>query len=214
MLVHFFFYGPKENGENSVNPYAVILIEGLSYIVVFGGLIWLRREGLSRQFVVEGLAITTICVAIGLLTGYTIAPVPFLTLIYLVTLRARLLVEVGNFLLARRRQDAAISLYHLAMKLRPDLTSRAIVLINEGLAHLFRGEPKRAISSLRTALEAKLSPKYESACRYGLGLAHHRAGEEAEAVRQLKEAIEVCPNSIYARQAQRALETGEKANAE
>lgn len=201
-----------------MNPVLILLLEGLLFILIFGGLSWVRGEGLSSQFAVEGLAVTALCVVVAIATDFIINPVLFLAFIYLVTMRARLLVDLGNLLMGRGHPGAAISLYRLAMRLKPDFTGRMIVIINHGVAQLRQGKTEEAISSLRTALEAKpggrLSPKYEAACHYNLGLACRRTGKEAEAIRQFNEAIDALPSSIYALHAKVALEAKREASGE
>jgi len=201
-----------------VNPILILLLEGLLFILIFGGLSWLRGEGLPNQFAVEGLGVTALCVVVAIATDFIIDPILFLASIYLVTMRARWLVDLGNFLLVRGHPNRALSFYRLAMGLKPDSTGRAIALINSGVAQLRQGKAEEAISSLRAALEAKpegrLSPKCEAACHYNLGLACRRVGKEAEATRQFNEAIDVLPSSIYALQAQAALEKRQRAAGE
>ena len=64
-----------------MNPHLLIVTIGLFYIVVFGGMSVLRREGLSAQFAFEVLGITGLVEAGALLTGTTVNPVLFLVLI-------------------------------------------------------------------------------------------------------------------------------------
>lgn len=192
-----------------MNPLLVTLLVGLLYILIFGGLSLLRREGLSNQFAFEGLAITSAAVLFSLLTSISLNPILFLVIIYLITMRSRLLVDVGNFLASRGRREAALSVYRWALKLWPDCASQAVVLINRGVVELQQGRLRAAIASLEKALGAKklghLGLKYEAACRYNLGLAYGRSGRESEASRELNEVVDLFPTSIYALQARRAL---------
>lgn len=193
-----------------MNPMLLTLLVGLLYILVFGGMSLLRREGLSNQFAFEGLAITAAAVFFSLATGIPPKPILFLVIIYLVTMRARLLVDVGNFLASRGRHVTALSLYEWVLRLWPDRASRAVVLINRGVVELKQNCLKAAIASLEEALGAReygrLGLKYEAACRYNLGLAYGRSQRESEASRELNEVIDLFPTSIYALQARRALE--------
>lgn len=193
-----------------MNPHLLIAIIGLSYIVIFGGMSILRREGLSNQFAFEVLGITALVEAGALLTGTMVNPILFLILIYLLSTRARLLVDLANLLSGRGRQRDAISLLQLALRLYPDQTTRLIVLVNMGIVQLRRQSPESAQALLELVLEeAKgggLGLKYEAACRYNLGLALQRQGKEAEAVRQFNETIDTFPNSIYSKAAEQALE--------
>lgn len=193
-----------------MNPHLLIAIIGLSYIVIFGGMSILRREGLSNQFAFEVLGITALVEAGALLTGTMVNPILFLILIYLLSTRARLLVDLANLLSGRGRQRDAIWLLQLALRLYPDQTTRLIVLVNMGIVQLRRQNPASAQALLELVLEeAKgggLGLKYEAACRYNLGLALQRQGKEAEAVRQFNETIDTFPNSIYSKAAEQALE--------
>jgi len=193
-----------------MNPHLLIITIGLCYIVIFGGMSVLRREGLSTQFALEVLAITALVEAGALLTGTPINPILFLVFIYLISMRVRLLVDLANLLSGRGRQRDAISLLQLALRLFPDRSTRLIVLVNMGTVQLRRENPQSAQALLESVLEeAKgggLGIKYEAACRYNLGVALQRQSKEAEAVRYFNETIGTFPNSLYAVAAQRALE--------
>jgi tetratricopeptide (TPR) repeat protein len=193
-----------------MNPHLLIVTVGLFYIVIFGGMSLIRREGLSNQFAFEVLGITALVVAGALLTGTTVNPILFLALIYLLSMRIRLLVDLANLLSARGRQRDAISLLQLALRLFPDRTTRLIVLVNMGIVQLRRQNPESAQALFESVLEegtgGGLGIKYEAACRYNLGLALQRQGKEAEAVRQFNEAVGVFPSSIYSKAAEQALE--------
>lgn len=194
-----------------MNPHLLIAIVGLCYIAVFGGLSMIRREGLSNQFAFEVLGITALVEAGALLTGTTVNPILFLAATYLLSMRARLLVDLANLLSARGRQRDAISLLQTALRLFPDRSTRLIVLVNMGIVQLRRQNPESAQALLESVLEEEaksggLGIKYEAACCYNLGLALKRQGKEAEAVRHFNEAIGVFPSSIYGRAAERALE--------
>jgi tetratricopeptide (TPR) repeat protein len=192
-----------------VNPILLTFLLGLLYVLIFGGLSLLRREGLSNRFALEGLAITAAASGFSLVTSIPFSPVLFLVIIYLVTMRARLLVDVGNFLASRGRRGTALAVYRWAVSLRPNRAGRAVVLINRGVVELQQGRLEAAIASLEEALGARqhgrLGLKYEAACRYNLGLAYGRSGRESEAIRELNEVVSLFPISIYGRQAGQAL---------
>jgi tetratricopeptide (TPR) repeat protein len=192
-----------------MNSMLLTPLVGLLYILIFGGLSLLRREGLSNQFALEGLAITAAAALFSLAVGMPLNPILFLAIIYLVTMRVRLLVDVGNFLAGRGRRETALSIYEWALSLWPNRASRAVVLINRGVVELQQGRLEAAIASLEEALGAgehgRLGLKYEAACRYNLGLAYGRSGRESEASREFNEVVSLFPTSIYARQAERAL---------
>jgi tetratricopeptide (TPR) repeat protein len=193
-----------------MNSHLLIVTVGLCYVVIFGGISVLRREGLSTQFALEVLGITALVEAGVLLTDSTINPVLFLILIYLLSMRARILVDAANLLSARGRQRDAISLLQLALSLFPDRATRMIVMTNLGIVQLRRQNPESAQALLESVLEEAqgggLDIKYEAACRYNLGLALQRQDKETEAIRHFNEAIEAFPDSLYSQAAERALE--------
>ncbi|MBN1641044.1 MAG: hypothetical protein JXA09_07400 [Anaerolineae bacterium] len=190
----------------SVHPSLLILLVGLLYILAFGGLSLLRRQGLSFRFAVEGLVITG---AGALLAAFfPVSPLLVLVVVYLVTMRVRLLVDLGNWLTTRRQYGRALAVYRVAARLWPDLAGAKLVQINRGVTELGMREPARAYHTLSGALadeEVRLGAKYLSAGYYNLGLACRRTGREQEAVRRFNEAIDALPNSLYAYAAQQAL---------
>jgi tetratricopeptide (TPR) repeat protein len=193
--------------EMNIHPSLLILLVGLLYILGFGALSLLRRQGLSFRFAVEGLVITG---AGALLTYFSLPlpPVLVLVVLYLVTMRVRLLVDLGNWFTSRRQYGQALATYRVAARLWPDLAGLQIVLINRGVAELGMREPETAYRTLTEALageEVRLGAKYLSAGYYNLGLACRRTGREQEAVRRFNEAIDALPHSLYAYAAQQAL---------
>jgi len=192
-----------------ISPYLILPLISLFFVLVFGGLSLLRREGLSNQFAFEVLILTGLALLLSWGLGVIINPIFFLIFVYLVSMRARLLVDAANPLSIRGKHQIAESLLRLALRLRPDGVARLIVLINYGVTHLRQGRFKEAIEVLEDVLSAKpsgtLSPKYEAACRYNLGLAYLRAGEERKAVREFNEVIDLMPGSLYAVGARTAL---------
>jgi len=193
-----------------VNPHLVIVTIGIFYIVVFGGLSLLRREGLSTQLALEVLALTALVAGGAYLTGTTANPILFLILIYLLSMRGRLLTELANLFSARGRQRDAIRLLQLALGLFPDLSTRLIILVNMGIIQLRRQNPRSARDLLELVLDEAqhggLGLKHEAACRFNLGLAHQQLGNDSQAVSQFNQAIETMPNSVYAQAAGRALD--------
>ncbi len=179
------------------------------YILVFGGLSFLRREGLSVQFALEALALTCLLVGGSWLLGIQLSPILLLLLLYLVTMRSRLVVDVANLLLRQGRRKAAFALYKLGLTWWPDATSQLIVLANRGAAELYCGQVETAIQTLEGVLKeekrSRLGLKYEAACCYNLGLAYEQKGEDARAMQQFNEAIDLLPASACARAAQAAL---------
>ncbi len=198
-----------------MNPVLLIVIEGVLFALVFGGLSLVKKESLSRQFLFEVLVITLLGLAV-VVAGLGLHPVLFLAVLYLVTMRSRILVDLGNLLSSRGQLEAALSVYQLALRLRPDPVGRLSALINSGVAYLRQGAPHKAISTLQDTLNTTpqgFHSKYETACRYNLGLAYRRAGKEEEAIHQFEEVIRLFPTSLYARGAQTALRGGGQSNA-
>jgi tetratricopeptide (TPR) repeat protein len=190
-----------------MHPALLILLVGLLYLLGFGALSFMRRQGLSTRFAIEGLIVT----ALGALLAFAsvpVHPVIFLIVIYLVTMRVRLLVDLGNWFTSRKQYDRALALFRLALQLGPDAVSHQIVLINRGVTQLRMEDPEAAYLTLGEALtEEVVQPgaKYLAAGYYNLGLACRRTGREAEAIRRFNEAIDALPNSIYAHGARQAL---------
>lgn len=192
-----------------VDPYLLLLLIGSLYILVFGGIGLLRREGLSAQFALEAAVFTAIVTGASWLLQVQLSPFIFLIVLYLVTLRSRLTVDVANMLVRRGRYDLAFRLYDLSLAWWPDPASRLVVLINRGAAELQRGQVEAAIDTLESVLktesQVRLGLKYEAACRYNLAWAYEKNGQDAKAVAQYNEAIDVLPGSVYAQAAEAAL---------
>ena len=191
----------------SIHPSLLTLLVGLLFTLAFGGLSLLRREGLSMRFAVEGLIITLAGSALA--TFYPLHPLFFVVTLYLVTVRVRLLTDLGNWFTARGRPARALSVLNFALRLWPDKVSRQIVDINRGVAQLKLGRPEDAYHTLRGTLDeghALSGAKHLAAGHYNLGLACRRTNRDAEAIRRFNEAIEALPTSIYARAAQLELE--------
>ena len=128
-----------------MEPSFLIFLIGLLYVVIFWSLSLLRRERLSSQFAYEGLILTGIAFAANHWGGIAVQPIYFLMGLYVVTMRVRLLVELGNMLSKRGRHHQALALYQTALQLFPDRSSRLIALINMAAAYLEQAEPQRAV---------------------------------------------------------------------
>jgi tetratricopeptide (TPR) repeat protein len=190
-----------------LHPSLLILLIGLFYLLGFGALSFLRRQGLSTRFAIEGLIVAAIGVLLSL-ASVPVHPVLFLAVIYLITMRVRVLVDLGNWFASRGQYERALGLYRFSLRLSPDAVSHQIVLINRGVTLLRMQEPEAAYATLAAALtEEEVQPgaKYLAAGYYNLGLACLRTGREAEAVRHFNEAIDALPTSIYAHGARQAL---------
>jgi len=191
----------------SIHPSLLMLLIGLLFTLAFGGLSLLRRQGLSMRFAVESLIITLAGSALAYVVP--LHPLLFVVVLYLVTVRVRLLTDLGNWFTARGRAARALDIYRFALRLWPDTISGQIVLVNRGVAQLKMGRPEDAYQTLRDALSTehtRSGAKYLAAGHYNLGLACRRTNREAEAIRRFNEAIEILPYSIYARAAQLELE--------
>jgi tetratricopeptide (TPR) repeat protein len=184
------------------------------YALTFGGLAYLRREGLSTQFALETAGLTAILVGGSWLIGSPINPFLFLILLYLITMRSRWMVDVANVLARRESYDLAFRLYSLSLALRPDTATQLIILTNMGAAQLHSGQVEAAIATLTSVLESEKRPrlglKYEAACRYNLAYAYELSGQDSKATAEYNEAIDVFPGSVYGRAAQAALERRRK----
>lgn len=193
-----------------MNPFQLILFTGGLYVLGFSVLTILRRQRVPIQFAIEGLIIT----AIGAVIAANVSPVDpfiFLIIIYLATMRVRLLVDLGNWLTSKQKFDQSLALFSLALQLKPDKTSSQIVYINRGVTFLHMQRPEEAYITLKEALsDITLRPgaKHLSAGFYNLGLACRRTGREDEAIQHFNEAINELPNSIYAFGAKQALKKG------
>lgn len=193
-----------------MDPASVIVLEGLVFTALFGGLSWLRREGLSTRFAVESLLLTGAAALLVWRAGLSIHPVVFLLALYLVTFRVRLLVDGANFFARRGQFDKAWSLYKLARSLWPDQAGRLILQVNEATARLQQGALDEAISGYRQVLEERgrgyLGVKYEAAAHYNLGVAYRRKKLLPQASAEFRTVIDTWPGTVYARQAALALE--------
>jgi tetratricopeptide (TPR) repeat protein len=194
----------------NVHPSLLLLLTACLYIVVFGGLSLFRREGLSAQFALEAIGLTILLVGVPWFFRVSIHPVLFLAILYLATMRSRLLVDIANLLARRRRTDTAFQLYRLGLAWWPDAASRLIVLTNRGAAELLTGQLDAATQTLEGVLSEEQRPrlglKYEAVCRYNLGLAYERKGERAKATLQYNEVLDLLPGSPYGQAAKAALQ--------
>ena len=187
----------------------ILLLEGLVYAVIFSGLALVRQEKLSLRLVFESLLITLAVSGVTALSGYPTHPVLFLFVVYLLTMRVRLLVDVGNSFARRGRYPQAEALYGLVDRLWPDPVGKIILDLNRGAMLLQRGKTDEAIAALTSVLEksreGNLGPRHEAAAHYNLGAAYRRKGVEARAIREFNEAVDAWPASPYARRAEEAL---------
>lgn len=192
-----------------MHPSLLTLLVGLLYILGFDILSFIRRQGISARFTIEGLLITAIFAAIVYVSPVNL--LIFLIILYLITMRVRILVDLASWLTSRKRYGQALNTYSFALRLGLDNATRIITLINRGVTQLKMGEPEAAFNSLEEAMSdqtIQLGAKYQSAGFYNLGLACRRTGREARAIRHFNEAIDTLPTSIYAHGARQALKEG------
>lgn len=201
-----------------MNPLLMTLLVGLFYILVVGALSLLRREGLSTQIALEALAVIAIALVVGWLIGPAVSPILLFVVLYVVTMRARLLTDLANLVYKRWGYSAAERLYRLALRLRPDRTSQMIVRINWGTARLRSGDVEGAINTFNEVLASAeegggLGHKYEAACLFNLAVAYRKAGEDSKAILQFNKVVEEHPATVYGQAAEQALSNMRKSRA-
>lgn len=188
----------------------LLALIGLSYIVIFGAMAVFRREGLSIRFVVESAGVTAIAVIVVVITPFHIHPVIFLLLLYLITLRVRLLVDLANTLAMRGNYNQAEKIYTFAARLWPDSGSNLIVKVNHAIMLLHKSQVDESIDLFNDifsqANKGYLGTKYKAAAHYNLGVAYLRKNNPSMAMAEFNTVIETWPASLYARRAQDALE--------
>jgi tetratricopeptide (TPR) repeat protein len=183
---------------------------GLLYIVVFGVMSLLRREGLSIRFAVESVCLTAIVVILVWLTPIQIHPVLFLLLLYIITFRVRILVDLANIFARRGNYVQAEKIYDLASNVGPDQTSNLIIKVNHAILLLLKKQLSESISMftdvLSQANQGYLGVKYEAAAHFNLGVAYLRNNNSSMAIVEFNSVLDTWPASLYARRAQEALE--------
>lgn len=183
---------------------------GLLYILMFGGMAVFRREGLSIRFAVESVCVTAIAVILVVLTPIQIHPVWFLLLLYVITLRVRILVDLANIFARRGNNIQAEKIYNFASHLWPDQTSDLIIKVNHATLLLQKNQLDESISMftdvLTQANEGYLGVKYEAAAHFNLGVAYLRNNNNSMAIVEFNAVLDTWPVSLYARRAQEALE--------
>ncbi len=182
---------------------------GLLYTLSFGLLPLLRREGLSRRFLVESLCLTAAAGALVLLGGVPLHPIAFLVILYLFTMRIRILADFASGMARRGKMEGARRLFGLARKLGPDPVGVMILELNEAACSLKEGNPERAVSILRGVIEkapsSGLGVKHLSACHFNLGIAYWRMKMIPEAGTSFEAVMDIWPASVIARRAESAL---------
>jgi len=188
----------------------MLLLVGCAYVVLVGGLSLLRREGLSLRLAVEAGLIIILAIGLVVVTGFQIHPVLFLLVLYLITMRVRILVDLGSIFAKNKRFSQAEGLFKLASRLQPDQSSRLIISVNQGTSLLQQGNLDEAIVMLKSVLEHSdkdyLGIKYEVAAHYNLGVAYLRKKLDAQATVEFNAVLEAWPASEFAHRAASALE--------
>ena len=194
----------------------ILLLEGFCFVVLFGAVSLLKREGLSKRFAIEGVAFTLLVSGLTALAGIQTHPVIFLVLIYLLTMRVRVLVDLGTILARRGQFEQADKLYRLAARLWPDATNRLILQVNQGTSLLQQKKLDEAIAMFNEVLtqagRGYLGVKYEAATHYNLGVAYLRKNMDAKASIAFNSVIDTWPASLYAHRAEAALEKHRRKN--
>jgi tetratricopeptide (TPR) repeat protein len=206
-----------EKEEEKMSLYMMIGLIGLIYIVVFGGMALMKREGLSTRFAFEALIITGVAFILALLTPIQIHPVIFLLVLYVITMRVRILVDLANTFAGRGNTLQAEKIYNLAAHMWPDQTNSLIVKVNHAVLLLQKNQLDESIALftdiLSPANRSHIGVKYEAAAHYNLGVAYLRKDNPYLATVQFNAAIDAWPASLYAQRAQKALEKQRAKNA-
>ncbi len=187
----------------------IILLVGFAYVVLLGGLALLRREGLSMRFAVESIILTLLTRLVTALTGWPINPVVFLIVLYLFTMRVRLLVDLGTMLAQQGRTIPAGKIFDTAARLWPDAASALILKVNQATLLLRENKLDESIALFTDVLHQSgqgfLGVKYEAAAHFNLGVAYLRKDLPARATIEFNAVIDTWPASLFARRAQEAL---------
>jgi len=187
----------------------LVPLVGLLYAGFFSALSYMRREGVSVRFIIESVILTALLTVIAVFTGVSLYPILALVVLYVVTMRCRLLLDLANAMARRGRRLTAERLYVMAQDLFPDNLTHALVGINRGTAWLLYNEPAQAQALIEEALAgaSSLPAKYEASARYNLGVAYRRQDQEDRARQEFQKVLRLMPeNTTYHVRAQRALE--------
>lgn len=200
-----------------METYLIIALIGLLYVLFFGLLSYFRREGISTRFIVESLLVTALATAVSFGTGWDLNPVFFVLVLYLVTTRVRIALDLGNMLARRKNYAGAEWAYGLAERLWPDEAGCLLIKLNRGVMAVHRADPQLAVTALREVLASAgggfLGAKSTAACHYNLGVAYLKQGLDAQASLEFNAVLEDWPMTEYARYARIALERRKRGNA-
>jgi tetratricopeptide (TPR) repeat protein len=188
----------------------MLLFIGFAYVVLIGALSLLKREELSTQFALEAVVLTLVFSGLAKFAMIAIHPVLFLFVVYLITMRVRLVVDIGTIFAKRRQFEMAERFFNLAMHLFPDRPGWQAVRINQGVALLQSGDLECAVAAFTEILESinhsQTGAKLEAAAHYNLGVAYFRQQKDAQATVEFNVVIDSWPATEYARRASANLE--------
>ena len=194
-----------------MDPLLLIVLAALIYILFVGGLAALRREGFSLRLAVETLILAALLVGISLIIGEAIHPIVCLIIIYLITMRSRLAIDLANVLSRRGYHSQAENLYTFVLKMGADRVSRQIVHLNQAVHSLKQDQPGETVEVLERLLadsQGNIGPKHEAAARFNLAVAYQRVGNDAKAIVEFNKVVDIMPSSVYGYGAKKALERG------
>ena len=191
-----------------MNPYLVLLFVLLLFVLLFGVASMLRREPISGRWAIEVLLSGGVILAAARIAQAPPPPVLFFMALYLLTMRARLLIDAGNTLASKGRLAFASRLYALALRVATSPVESLMVLANQGIALLQAGHLSTGIAALESVLSSRtpLGARLEAACRCNLGLAYLREGQVGRGRALLHETVDLAPGSVFASRALLALQ--------
>jgi tetratricopeptide (TPR) repeat protein len=200
----------ENNCEGKMSLPVIILFVGIAYVLLVGGLGLFRREGLSMRFAVEAICITGLTSLLAVVTEYPINPVLFLILLYLITMRVRILVDLGNLFARQGKASVANRLYGWARRIWPDATGALILKVNQATLLLQENHLDESIAMFSDVLQqvgqGNLGVKYEAAAHFNLAVAYQRKNLPGKATVEFNAVIDTWPTSLYAHRAQTALD--------
>jgi tetratricopeptide (TPR) repeat protein len=186
---------------------------------------WVRSdfdEATARYYAAEpppeaGALIAALGTALVWGTGLDLNPALFVLVLYLLTMRVRILVDLGNVLARRSNYALAEHSYALAERAWPDETGKLLVKMNRGVMAVHQADSERAVAVLREVLSAAdggfLGAKSTAACHYNLGVAYLRQGQDARVWLEFNKVLDDWPMTEYARYARIALERRKRGTA-
>jgi tetratricopeptide (TPR) repeat protein len=189
-------------------PVLIIFI-GFIYVLMYGGMSYLRHEGLSLRFAVEGIFITLVFCLLAWVGVFNINPLIFIIILYMVTMRVRWLVDLASFFAKKGRFTVADQIFDIAFHSWPDKAGMAVIEINRGVSFIQQKKYDDAILVLKKVIRddspGNIGVKFESAAHYNLAVAYQRTGNDALSIIEFNVCLDIWPISEYARRASQAL---------